>query len=209
MDLRLLEPVAFYDNVDPGPDDPVDPDREPSVFLPAGAVLRDAEVDPADPSVGIRNDSVIGTYNGQVIGYFGPSARRLFVEHNDSDPLGFCEPQIAVTVAAVPHVARTLTERDPERRTWHVTVAMSTVYSTPHVEVRAVHNAPDVENGVDPEGFAAWWNPGSSLGGAWEIETYGTRGNTILWDSDHGDHPADGTFVASVALGVTDPNPTP
>jgi len=208
MNLRLLEPLSFWTDVDPGPDDPLpDPDRPPTLHLPAGAVLRDAEIEPADRSVGIFNDAVTGTWNGQRIGWFGPGGSHLFVEDDARDPLSFCSRQIAVTTAAAPAAARYLAQQDD--REWVVTVELSTRYSTPVVEIVAVHNADD--DGADPLGFYAWWTPGHRPGrrsGCWSIDKApAPTSTTIIYDDDHGDWPASGAYVAAVALGHTPPHP--
>lgn len=195
MDFRLLVPLSFWTDVDPGPEVPLpDPDRPPTVHLPAGAVLRDVEVEPADPSVGIFNDSVIGTHEGKLIGWFGPGAVHLF----DEVPPLTVDSQIDVTLSAAAAVALRL-RRD--RRDWAVNVELGTRHSTPVVEIAAFHNAAAVTDGDDPEGFYAWWHPGHGIRpqGYWAIDT--TDGlYDALYDADHDDHPADGLIVAAAAL---------
>ncbi len=195
MDLRLLEPASLWTDVD---DEHADPDREPTVHLPAGAVLLDVEVDPADPGVGIRNDSVIGTYNGRRVGWFGPGSRSVFVEHNNSDPTGYATTQIATTLRAAPAVHETLVEMTG--RAWVVTVDVSRRYSTSHVEIVAIANAADVSDGEEPVGFYLWWD-GPKLA-CWSIDAMHdvlprTR---LVYDSYFGDRPASGRSIVEEAL---------
>lgn len=194
MNFRLTRSAEFYNDID---QDDVDPDREPQVSLPAGAVLTDVEVDRADDSVGLHNGSVIGTYGGKLLGWLGSDseARDVFEEYAPDDVATYLDPQIRVTANASPSICRAFNEHT--QLPWVIGVSVSNRYSTSHVEVLAVSNAERVENGDDPEGYYLWWSGGTHS--CWSIERISDRATDMLYDDEYG-RPATGSEVVAAAL---------
>lgn len=82
---------------------------------------------------------------------------------------------------------------------WEISVEVSTRYSTPYLEVVAISNPEEHDNGYDPIGFYLFY----SSGYGWEIEPMHRRlSGIVLYDDTYGDSPATADVIVRKALEV-------